>query len=112
LGFRLPKKKKEKLKAIQKTPCPKTVTEIKAFLGLCNFFPTHIKNFSMVASPLDGLTRKDKNFDGTYSKEENEAFDTLKKSLDSEPVMAYPTSDQTYELLVAWLTNLEELEQF
>ena len=66
----------------------------------------------MVASPLDGLTRKDKNFDGTYSKEENEAFDTLKKFLDSEPVMAYPTSDQTYELLVAWLTNLEELEQF
>ena len=79
LGFRLQEKKKEKLKAIQKTPCPKTVTEIKAFLGLCNFFRTHIKFFSMVASPLDGLTRKDKNFDGTYSKEENEAFDTLKK---------------------------------
>jgi hypothetical protein len=51
----------------------------------------------MVASPLYG---KDKNFDGTYSKEENEAFDTLKKSLCSEPVIAYQTSDRTYGLLV------------
>jgi hypothetical protein len=104
LGFRLTPNGilpgKDKLKAIQKAPRPKTVTEIKAFLGLCNFFRTHIKNFSMVASPLYGLTRKDKNFDGTYSKEENEAFDTLKKSLCSEPVMAYPTSDRTYGLLV------------
>jgi hypothetical protein len=43
---------KDKLKAIQKAPRPKTVTEIKAFLGQCNFFRSHIKKISMLASPL------------------------------------------------------------
>ena len=112
LGFRLTPNGilpgKDKLKAIQKAERPKTVTEIKAFLGLCNFFRTHIKNFAQVASPLYILTRKDKAFNGKYTDEENAAFETLKKTLCSEPVMAYPRSDRTYALLVDAATGTSE----
>jgi hypothetical protein len=50
LGFRLTpqgiKPGKDKLKAVEKAKIPATREEIKSFLGLCNFFRTHIKNFA------------------------------------------------------------------
>ena len=113
LGFRLTPEGilpgKDKLKAIKKATRPKTVTEIKAFLGLCNFFRTHIKNFAKVASPLYALTRKDKNFNGVYNEEENQAFENLKQTLCSEPVMAYPRSDRNFALIVDAATGTGEV---
>ena len=112
LGFRLTpegiKPGKDKLKAIKNATLPKNVTEIKAFLGLCNFFRTHIKNFAQVASPLYILTRKDKNFKGIYTDEEKAAFENLKNYLCSEPVMSYPRSDRTFALLVDAATGTSE----
>jgi hypothetical protein len=48
LGFRLTpqgiKPDKDKLKAVEKAKIPATKEEIKSFVGLCNFFRTHIKD--------------------------------------------------------------------
>ena len=55
LGFRLTEEGivpgKDKLKAVEKAQPPTSVHEIRQFLGLCNFFRTHVKNFAQVASP-------------------------------------------------------------
>jgi hypothetical protein len=50
LGFRLTptgiKPGKDKLKVVKTAKIPQTNEEIKSFVGLCNFFRTHIKDFA------------------------------------------------------------------
>ncbi len=56
LGFTLTpagiKPGKNKLKAIKNAKPPTDVKTIRSFVGLCNFFRTHIKNFAIIAAPL------------------------------------------------------------
>jgi hypothetical protein len=101
LGFTLTpegiKPSKNKLKAIETAKTPADVKTIRSFVGLCNFFRTHIKNFAIVAAPLFKLTRKDSGYKGGPLPEEAKAaFVTLRKQLISEPVMAFPRLDRQY----------------
>ncbi len=54
LGFRLTPNGilpgKDKLQAVAATPPPANVHQVRQFLGLCNFFRTHIRNFSLLSS--------------------------------------------------------------
>jgi hypothetical protein len=63
LGFTLTlegiKPGKNKLKAIQTAKAPDDIKTIQSFVGLCNFFWTHIKDFAVIAAPLFKLTQKD-----------------------------------------------------
>jgi hypothetical protein len=63
LGFTLTpegiKPGKNKLKAIKDAKPPTDIKTIRSFMGLCNFFQTHIKDFALIAAPLFRLTRKD-----------------------------------------------------
>jgi hypothetical protein len=63
LGFRLTPNGilpgKDKLQAVAATPPPAYVHQVRQFLGLCNFFRTHICNFSILSGPLNKLTCKD-----------------------------------------------------
>ena len=49
----------DKLKAVAPAALPNSVLEVRQFLGLCNFFRTHVKNFAQISAPLTALTRKD-----------------------------------------------------
>jgi hypothetical protein len=68
LGFTLTpegiKPGKNKLKAIQTAKAPNEVKTICSFVGLCNFFRTHIKDLAVIAAPLFKLTRKDSGYKG------------------------------------------------
>ena len=68
LGFTLTpegiKPGKNKVKAIQTAKAPADVKTIRSFIGLCNFFRTHIKDFAVIATPLFTLTRKDSGYNG------------------------------------------------
>jgi hypothetical protein len=93
LGFTLTpegiKPGKNKLKAIETAKIPEDVKTIRSFVGLCNFFRTHIKNFAIVAAPLFKLTRKDSGYKGGPLPEEAKAaFNTLRRQLISEPEIA------------------------
>jgi hypothetical protein len=63
LGFRLTPNGippgKDKLQAVAATPPPANVHQVRQFLGLCNFFRTHIRNFCLISGPLNKLTRRD-----------------------------------------------------
>ncbi len=79
---------------------PTDVKTIWSFVGLCNFFRTHIKNFVIIAAPLFKLTHKDSGYKGgPLPKEAMDTFCILKNSLVSEPVMAFPRADQKYALI-------------
>jgi len=51
---------KEKINGVLSWPQPKTVKDVRKFLGLANYYRRFIKDFAQVARPLNMLTRKDK----------------------------------------------------
>ncbi len=104
LGFTLTpegiKPGKNKLKAIKDAKPPTDVKTIRSFVGLCNFFRTHIKNFAIIAAPLFRLTRKDSGYKGgQLPPEAMAAFSALQNALTSEPIMAFPRADRQYALI-------------
>ena len=105
LGFRLTPQGilpgVDKLKCVRDAPPPSTITQIKQFLGLANFFRTHVRNFSLISSPLTKLTRKDTKWKGGPLPEDaKKAFVELKGALISEPCLAFPRSDRKFTLIV------------
>lgn len=66
----------KKIKAIKEWPLPRNVTELQEVLGLGNWFRRFIKDYSSVVKPLTRLTGK---VEWTWGKEEQEAFEELKK---------------------------------
>ena len=78
----------DKVKAINSIPAPTNVTKLQSFLGLVGYYRKFIPNFANTARPLYNLTRIDANFDWTEC--HTNAFDALKLSLNTEPILAHP----------------------
>jgi hypothetical protein len=78
----------EKVKAIREYPIPRTVKDVRAFLGLASYYRRLVPRFAEIAKPLSELTRKDVKFE--WSPECRKAFETLKEKLSTTPVLAYP----------------------
>ena len=72
-------------------PVPRTVTEVRGFLGLGNYYRRFVRNFSQTAQPLINRTKKGNDFH--WSPACQEAFNELKRTLCSPEVMAYPSSE-------------------
>lgn len=78
----------KKVDCIRNWPIPKTVTEVRSFLGLCSYYRRFVSGYSFIAKPLHSLTEKGQPFAWTAKCEE--AFETLKKRLISAPILAHP----------------------
>ena len=91
----------DKLKAVQKFPTPKTVRQIRQFVGLASFFRDHIPNFSLISGHLTALTKKDCLWKGgELPTDAEKAFEKLKRSLVNAPVIAFARNDlPVYRLL-------------
>ena len=87
-----------KIKGVQNWPKPTTVTEVRAFIGFCNYYRIFIKNFAGCVKPLVNLTKKDVPWQ--WTEEEQAAMDDLINAITSEPVLAHPQLDQPFELEV------------
>jgi hypothetical protein len=97
---------KNKLKTIKDVKPPTDIKAIRSFVGLCNFFRTHIKDFALIAAPLFWLTCKDSGYkSGPLPDQALQAFYALQKQLTSEPVMAFPKADQQYVLIMGAATG-------
>ena len=83
-------------KAVQLFPMPKTVGDIRRFLGLSYYYRKFIPNFAKLASPLHNLTRKDTIFQWTPAC--HTAFTELKQKLVTSPVLAYPNFSREFVL--------------
>ena len=75
-----------KLKAIENWMEPTSKKQVRSFLGLCNYYKSHIKDFAAVAAPLNRLTSKKATW--RWTEEEQEAFEQLKVLLSQAPVLS------------------------
>src|SRR5262249_30324241 len=85
-----------KAEAIKEWPTPIKVKDIQSFLGAMNFWRKFIPNFSSIARPLHNLTCKDTHFEWTSQCQE--AFDRLKNTISSEPVLRHLRHDLPFLL--------------
>jgi len=88
---------KAKVDLISNLPPPRTVKEIRSFLGHAGFYRRFIKDFSKIARPLCSLLAKDAPFD--FNEECHAAFESLKKTLTSTPIIQPPTWTVPFEIM-------------
>ncbi|KAL4340738.1 hypothetical protein GQ457_08G035780 [Hibiscus cannabinus] len=67
---------------------PRNVSEVRSFLGLAGYYRRFVKGFSVIASPLTKLLRKDQPFE--WSEDRHRSFDKLKQALTHAPVLIQP----------------------
>lgn len=76
-----------KVKAVRDAPTPTNVSELKAFLGLLNYYGKFVPNLATVLEPLNLLLRKDTTWKWTNKQES--AFQEVKDLLQTAPVLAH-----------------------
>ena len=88
----------KKVEAVTKWPTPKTVYDVRSFLGFVGYYRRFIKDFSKIAKPIreviTGLENQSKRSAKKTFVEWTEAVDSafghLKKLCTSTPILAYP----------------------
>ena len=104
----------EKLTAIQNMPIPTNPKEVRQVLGLSGYYRKFIPNYGDITRPLTQLTRKETPF--IWTSQCQAAFDRLKESLTTEPILSYPDPELPYTLFTdaskyAWSAVLTQPRQ-
>ena len=85
-----------KVEAVLQWESPKSVTEVRSFVGLAGYYRRFIRGFSQIARPLTNLTKKDRPF--VWTEQCEAAFQELKTLLTTAPVLVLPDSSQPFEV--------------
>ena len=75
---------------------PKTVSEIRSFLGLAGYYRRFIENFSKIAKPMTRLLQKDVKY--KWSEECEQSFQELKNRLISAPILILPDPKKGFQV--------------
>ncbi|XP_071941068.1 uncharacterized protein [Antedon mediterranea] len=98
IGNGLVRPSPDKLSALQNYPRPITKTNIRAFLGLANYYRKFIPDFSQIALPLTEATRKSSPNNVNWSEQMETSFRTLQTKLTDSPVLVSPNFDKQFIL--------------
>ncbi|KAG7527990.1 Integrase catalytic core [Arabidopsis thaliana x Arabidopsis arenosa] len=88
---------KGKIEVMMQLQPPKTVKDIRSFLGHAGFYRRFIKDFSKIARPLTRLLCKEAEFE--FDEECLKAFHTIKEALVTAPVVQAPNWDYPFEIM-------------
>ena len=72
-------------------PSRKNLTELRGFIGICNYYRSFCPNFSAVIEPLSQMLRKDVPI--VQTDERMAAFNALKAMLTTPPTLSLPKDD-------------------
>ncbi len=90
----------KKTQALCDWPVPKTVHDVRAFLGLAGYYRKFVHRFSHIAAPLTELTRKSSNtsISDQWGPAQQQAFEELKHALTQPPVLIFADPALPYVL--------------
>ncbi|MEG1463015.1 MAG: reverse transcriptase family protein [Anaerorhabdus sp.] len=86
----------DKITKIVNFDIPRTVTQVKSFIGIASYYRRFIENFAAIARPLHKLTKKGHN---TWNDESIDSFNKLKFALTNTPVLVRPDFDKPFILV-------------
>jgi hypothetical protein len=86
----------DKTAAIAQISTPKSVHDVRSFLGCTNCFRKYILGYSQIALPLTNLLKADNQF--VWSTDCEKSFQSLKAALLSAPVLVYPDFNKQFVL--------------
>ena len=86
-----------KIKAITEWKPPTNITDLRAFLGLANYYRRYIQGFSKITLPLTKMLKKGAKVD--MGEGEIRAFESLKQALSSAPVLAIADPNLPYRMV-------------
>lgn len=81
--------------AVTEWPVPKSITEIRQFIGLGNFYRGFVQIYANIAQPITDLLQKIK-FE--WRLEQDKAFRRLKTALSTTPVLVDPSSSKQFSV--------------
>ena len=86
-----------KTEKIRTWPIPKSVEDLRSFLGLCGYYRKFIKNYANIVKPLEKMCidkwnqkTKKKRTALMWDDNLNKSFEELKLALTSAPVLCFP----------------------
>ena len=92
----------KKVEAVKNWTVPKTVTDVRSFLGFTNHYRRFIKGYANVAKPLNILVSGEnancKKASIEWTEECQAAFDKLKEICTSTPILAYANYRKPFQL--------------
>lgn len=78
----------KKISIIQNYPVPKNADEVRRLVAFANYYRKFIPRFSEITQPLNNLLKK--NIEFIWNKECDKAFEKLKITMSSPPLLQYP----------------------
>ena len=92
------------MEAIQKLKPPTMIKGCRSFVGMVNFVSLFCPELQKLLKPIYDLTRKGRQF--IWEKEQQQAFDEIKRILQNLRSYIYPTDTDAFNYtltLVSWL---------
>lgn len=86
----------DKVQAIRDYPLPKSVRQLRRFLGICGWYRRFVRNFATVSASLTDMLQKNRKF--VWSEAAKSAFEELKDSLCSAPVLHNPNFSRPFSI--------------
>jgi hypothetical protein len=83
-----------KIEAVSKWQSPKSVTEIRSFLGLVGYYRLFIENFSKIVKPVIELLKSNTSY--VWSDKCEASFQELKTCLTTTPVLTLPDTSMDF----------------
>jgi hypothetical protein len=87
-----------KIWVIRDWSAPTTLTELRSFLGLANFYPRFMLGLSHIAWALNQVTKGGNKEKFVWGMSQQQAFNDLKQCLFSSPVLSLPDLQHPFEI--------------
>ena len=87
----------EKIKAVADWPTPRNVKDLRKWLGLANYLHKYSQGYAALVRPLTQLLKKD--VDWVWSDDAATAFEDVKTSLTSAPILALPNHAKPFSVV-------------
>ena len=85
-----------KVEAVKVWPVPKSVSEVRSFLGFVGFYRKFIANHSKIVSPMSELTKTANGVPFKWTPAAQEAFEKMKEALCVAPILILPDPSKPY----------------